>query len=112
MVKAVSRALAEKPSEQIGRGGGEGGIITFCRVGLRFRFGREFSETESNAILDLLGEVEVVTRNVGEQSVDEMKSTQVISGERGHNDATMTSGNQGWALLGRRGLVGFRTFPQ
>lgn len=69
------RAFLEEPRKQVGGGCIEFGVVLRGRR----RLGGEFGQAESDGAADLLGQIEVVAREVREQRVDEVQPAEIVA---------------------------------
>jgi len=80
MVETVARQIFRtEAGEESGRGGVEFCVELLRELRLLSGLGRELREAESDRLLDLVRKIKVVTRDVREQRINEMQSTQFVS---------------------------------
>lgn len=78
MKEPMSGVLPKEPRQQVRGGGGECRVIEHCRAWIDPCLQLQFGETEGYRFLDLPGQVEVVTRDMREERVDEMQTSQIV----------------------------------
>ena len=76
--KSIAAPAQAEFLEQAAGGGIEGGIELGRELRMLARLVLEFRQAESDARLDLVGEVQVVARDVGKQRIDEMQPPQLV----------------------------------
>lgn len=80
MVETMLGLAGENFGEEERRSRVENGVVDARARRVRGDLGLELGQAERDGFFDLLGEIKVLSRGVGEKRVDEMQSAQVVAG--------------------------------
>lgn len=84
MEKSMTGILTEEPRQEVGGGGCESCIVEHCGAGVGLCLHLEFGEAEGDRILDLPGQVKVVSCDMRKERVDKMQTTQIVGRSGSH----------------------------